>query len=294
MSLLTPVKVPVKVYRWDDVGAPVLDKTPGCMMTIFKACLVTGYGTKEAAGWTMPFEDTAAGVKGFRPQVGAEIDFCLRCSLDTGTKLTAQIYQNMIDANTGTLVMQPSAVFSYAVAKASGKWLLIATPLGFWFSCETRYKATASKTGAFFYCGYISASDDGIKAVYLQHSGGSYADADHASMLGVRTSETTVDRNLTEYSSAKVLRGDQVFTVDPLSLFNGAKVMSTAPHQCPVLTSVNGNLHLLPGVFAPANGALNNNFDNLTLSDNGINAVSFGTSGNIDSAICIATDNWVY
>ena len=36
MSLLTPERVPVKIYRWDDASAPLLNKTAGCMQNIFK------------------------------------------------------------------------------------------------------------------------------------------------------------------------------------------------------------------------------------------------------------------
>lgn len=57
MSLLTPVKYPVKYYSWQDANAPILTNEDGAFKTILKACLVTGYGNKEGAGWQMKFED---------------------------------------------------------------------------------------------------------------------------------------------------------------------------------------------------------------------------------------------
>ncbi len=57
MSLKTPIKFPVKFYSWQDTDAPILEDVDGCIKTILKACLVNGYGDKEGAGWTMPFED---------------------------------------------------------------------------------------------------------------------------------------------------------------------------------------------------------------------------------------------
>lgn len=56
------------VYRWDDVGAPDIntlmpttnDKKRLWMHTVLKACLVTGYGSKDAAGWAMPHEEVAS------------------------------------------------------------------------------------------------------------------------------------------------------------------------------------------------------------------------------------------
>ena len=54
-------KVPVKVYRWDDEGAPKVLPAEGDIKTILKACLVTGYGEnenrKEPLGWEMLFEN---------------------------------------------------------------------------------------------------------------------------------------------------------------------------------------------------------------------------------------------
>lgn len=53
-------RVPVKVYRWDDEGAPQVGSAAGSIKTILKACLVTGYGEgnkrKDGLGWEMAFE----------------------------------------------------------------------------------------------------------------------------------------------------------------------------------------------------------------------------------------------
>ena len=58
-------RVPVKVYRWDDAGAPKLTTDDGAFKTVLKACLVTGYGEgenrKEPLGWEIHQEtETAA------------------------------------------------------------------------------------------------------------------------------------------------------------------------------------------------------------------------------------------
>lgn len=57
MSLRNPVKYPVKYYSWQDAQAPQLSNADGVIKTILKACLVTGYGSKQGAGWTALFED---------------------------------------------------------------------------------------------------------------------------------------------------------------------------------------------------------------------------------------------
>lgn len=60
-----PTRVPVKVYRASDVGAPQIKIEAGNLKTLFKACLVTGYGEgdnrKEPLGWQM-FDETANSV----------------------------------------------------------------------------------------------------------------------------------------------------------------------------------------------------------------------------------------
>ena len=48
----------VRVYRWDDASAPVLTGEVGKLAALLKACLVTGYGSKTAAGWSNPYSAT--------------------------------------------------------------------------------------------------------------------------------------------------------------------------------------------------------------------------------------------
>jgi len=45
------------VYSSTDAGAPVLDKAQGTMINVLKGCLVNGYGTKPAAGWSVTLDD---------------------------------------------------------------------------------------------------------------------------------------------------------------------------------------------------------------------------------------------
>ena len=48
----------VRVYRWDDASAPVLTGQVGSLSALLKACLVNGYGSKAAAGWTSAYSAT--------------------------------------------------------------------------------------------------------------------------------------------------------------------------------------------------------------------------------------------
>lgn len=47
-----------KYYSASDAGAPVLAGTVGSLLAVLNGCLVTGYGTRVAAGWTKPIADS--------------------------------------------------------------------------------------------------------------------------------------------------------------------------------------------------------------------------------------------
>lgn len=55
MSFLNPTPVPVRLYSHTDTDAPQLpaNNWTGAIKTLLKACLVTGYGGKPGAGWTL-------------------------------------------------------------------------------------------------------------------------------------------------------------------------------------------------------------------------------------------------
>lgn len=296
MSLLTPIKVPVKVYRWDDVGAPALDKTAGCVMTIFKACLVTGYGTKTGAGWTMPFEDTAAGVKVLRSEISPHTDFYLRCSADTGTEMAAQVYLNMTDVNTGDLKLQCATPFKYAKANSTGKWLLIASPRSFWFFCDQRFSdGVATKTGAYFYAGDIKNADSGQDAVYLTHTGGTGNDGAYSDIFG-RNFGGNIDKTANRYLSGKLLIGvDVVFTVDVTSAADNIAAKTTMPHLTPVFVTASGGLYILSSAHATLSAATADNFDAVTaVADAASTMIVHGTGGRYSGNIYINTDSWSY
>lgn len=50
----------LKIYTSEDDRAPELEHREGGFRTVLKACLVTGYGTKPPAGWTVQESGTAS------------------------------------------------------------------------------------------------------------------------------------------------------------------------------------------------------------------------------------------
>jgi hypothetical protein len=61
------------LYRSIDVGAPVLTRQVGSIITLLKAILVNGYGSKPSLGWTIEYEDTANKVCVFRMPSGTRM-----------------------------------------------------------------------------------------------------------------------------------------------------------------------------------------------------------------------------
>ena len=304
MSLLTPAKVPVKVYKWDDPGAPALKKETNALATIFKACLVTGYGTgKDAsvgAGWTMPFEDTAAGVKVFRPEVGAERDFYLRCSANTTMQMTVQVYLNMTDINTGELKLQCAQPFKFARGYMSRKWLLVASPRGVWFFCEQGFVLSTpellSKSGAFFFAGDTMRNATGLRAVFLQHTGGSDNYGDYRDMFGYDR-YSRVDKRTESYVSGKLLdSADIVYNVELESLFDGHTARTQDRILSPLLAFAGNNVYQIPALTVPSNGAMEDNFTtrNIDMGDYASDIMTFSTNPSIATNFCVSTDMWSY
>lgn len=304
MSLLTPVKVPTKVYRWDDAGAPALTKATNALATIWKACLVTGYGTgkdaKAGAGWTMPFEDATAGIKVFRPEIGAERDFYLRCSANTPMQMTAQVYLNMTDINTGELKLQCAQPFKFARGTVSNpiRWVLIASPRGFWFFNEQGFvlDTELDKSGAWFFCGDTMRNNIGERAVFLQHTGGTYNDGDYRDILGYGRSGK-VDKIRESYINGKLLNKlDAVHEADPESFFSGSVVRTSDRVLSPLVVIVGAEMYQLPGFCAVSDGFKDLNFTSTAMDMGGYASAALVVSTNPSLAtnFCVATEYWSY
>lgn len=298
MSLLTPIKVPVKVYKWDDVGAPQLDKTAGCMMTIFKACLVTGYGTKESAGWTMPFESTSTGAKVFRPPSSPDTDFYLRCSADTGQEMAAQVYLDMTDANTGDMKLQCATPFKYGVSTNDGPWVLLATSKSIYFFCHqyNRYGGTTNdRSGSFFLAGSLQGVST-PNTVFIHHTGGNYNDSVYASLTGlynqsVRPTSDTDRMVLPQILTAAGGSTPSIFK----SAANSQAALTSNPNLAAVYVIADSNLYIVPGLYISFDGAQHANASVVDLvTDDNQPAIIFSSSTFTSDNIYIAASNWVY
>lgn len=110
------------VYRSSDASAPVLaGNTLGGLITVLDACLVNGYGSKAAAGWSNAFT-TAGNVAVYRPGVASTARMYYRINDNGafgggGTEAAIVGYETMSDLNTGT------NAFPTAAQRANGRQL---------------------------------------------------------------------------------------------------------------------------------------------------------------------------
>jgi len=99
------------VYKSTDASAPSLSGQVGRLIAVLDACLVTGYGSKPAAGWTKSFSGT--NLAAYRmATTGGATGMYLRVD-DTGTTTSRVVgYETMSDVNTGTNVFPTTAQLS--------------------------------------------------------------------------------------------------------------------------------------------------------------------------------------
>lgn len=100
-SLFQLEQKPVTVFSASDAGAPTLTADIGSLKTLLKACLVTGYGNKQALGWQMAFESTDKNSAAFKSADPTASGFYFK--IDNSTTGTAKLsaYQTMTDISTG-------------------------------------------------------------------------------------------------------------------------------------------------------------------------------------------------
>lgn len=89
----------VRLYRSQDTGAPSLTGQSGSLIAVLDACLVNGYGSMPAAGWTKPFSGT--NLAAYRASIGTRYYLRVNDSLNTGS-YSVTAFETMSDVNTGT------------------------------------------------------------------------------------------------------------------------------------------------------------------------------------------------
>ncbi|WEM34246.1 hypothetical protein [Xanthomonas phage X1] len=102
----------VTQYLYTDTDAPVLYGQPGAFITVLKAVLVNGYGTKPGMGWTLEYESGTIAV--FRNSTAAgSTGMYLRVDDSNWQYAIVKAYKTMSDISTGTDAI-PGVLPSYS------------------------------------------------------------------------------------------------------------------------------------------------------------------------------------
>lgn len=133
MSFLNPVNEPVLRFKSTDVGAPQINynaRVAGDIKAVLKACLVTGYGAKESAGWSIVNEVNH--VAEFVSPAAAMSDYRLGID-DTSTSSTTWYYQYQDTRVNPTGNAPTKNIQLINKTSASNGWELLVTNQGFYF-----------------------------------------------------------------------------------------------------------------------------------------------------------------
>lgn len=269
---LQPERVPVTVYLSTDKDAPRLDRTPNCLQTILKACLVTGYGDKEGAGWSLAFEDNTKGVKVLKPAESSHIPFFMRISGDTGRQIKFEVLQNMTAIDNGELKLGFNSVLNYSGNYQDGRWCIVATNRSFWLFVEAGLSRPIDKNGTVVFCGDTAKNTRGERAVAMVHTFG----------YGLFTHNATMQASIFDQKSTNQTRIG--------SYFNGITNKTTQAVCSPAMIEHNNEIYPLP-IYAPSN---TNAVNYQEIVSHGRTFINHGHMPSSNSNAFVPTDFWEY
>jgi len=169
----------ITVYRSTDTSAPTMSGTIGSMITVLDACLITGYGSQPAAGWTKPYSGTNLAVYRMAATASPATGMYLRVDDTAAQVARIRGFAAMSDVNTGTNPFPIDAQVSgglsmrksITAAATARPWVLIADDRGFYLFVQgnqTVFGLTDSSDTAMFFGDIISnESPDGNECVLI-------------------------------------------------------------------------------------------------------------------------------
>lgn len=165
----------VRVYRSSDASAPVLrGNTPGDLINVLDKCLVTGYGSQTAAGWTKPY--TGTNLAAFRQGAGSNgmyirVDDTSSASGNRAARVVG--YEAMSDVNTGTPQSFPTSAqssgggyiwtnYTSSTPANARPWIIIADEKAFYLLINNYpEKTTQEYNNGFYFFGDINTYKTG-------------------------------------------------------------------------------------------------------------------------------------
>lgn len=283
MSLLTPERVPVKVYKWDDEGAPVLDKTPAGVGVVLKACLSTGYGSKQPAGWELTHEDAESNTKIFKVNSSITNSLLLRVYSYTKSETHVRLVTDVVSATSVTTVLKCDDSFKVSADDRTGEWMVIASDRAFWlFIGAVTGTRPAEKSGAFLFAGIVPGTQsDGF---IIKHSGGTTRGANSITSTDSKYATRAALYNINTTTSATAWLD---------YMYDGMSDESPYAIASPLYFNGAGDIYQLP-IYSPSRKDLSN-FD--TVFSDSQNMINFCTSlytYDYGNNAYVPTDYWVY
>ena len=278
------IEMPVTLYLSSDDQAPVL--TNANLSVILKACLVTGYGSKTGAGWTLPYEDAAQNTRVFAPKQSGELDSYLRIKDNGSGKADIHAYREMTGIDTGDKILELRTPYKYGRRNLTGRWAVIASERSIIMWVDSAYNY-GPRVGQMLFYGDTASAHDGSRCLLLAHSGGGYSDGSTSSLFYYEKANAS--------AKAKSYRdGDGATEQDFLSLF-GSPRETAGQYLAPVLMQRGGLLYPVPGIHTSTRAA-----DNLTeINDDGtpytvLHSYGWSTIPKDFARLIIRTDKWRY
>lgn len=158
MSFLNPVSEPVLRFSSTDAGAPQINynaRVAGDIKTVLKACLVTGYGAKSSAGWSVANE--VDHVAEFVSPSAVMSDYRLGID-DTSASSTTWYYQYQ-DARVNPSYNAPTKSFSFVdKLHANNGWQLLVTERGLVFIELVQHTAASKLSARITYWGRVKSA----------------------------------------------------------------------------------------------------------------------------------------
>lgn len=167
MSFLNPINEPVLMYSSTDANAPKINyaaRAAGDVKTVLKACLVTGYGTKQGAGWTMQNEtDFAAD---FVSPSAMMSDYAFSVS-DNSTTATTFTYKFQSVTQTPANNTLTKSLGYVQLNSPNNAWILLVTKQGFLWIEKFKNNNYAFESCRILYWGRVKSAllDDAGKNI---------------------------------------------------------------------------------------------------------------------------------
>ena len=167
MSFLNPVNEPVTLFSSIDADAPQINyaaRTAGDVKAVLKACLVTGYGDKARAGWSIVNE--AGDVAEFASPSAAMSDY--RLGIDDAAVPITTWYCDYRGARIDPAFNTPAkSIKNIDKSHVDNGWTLIVTQRGIWFLEHFYHSVAAGISSRLTYWGQSKLAASSQKNVFF-------------------------------------------------------------------------------------------------------------------------------